>query len=101
MNPKLILDLPINFINTNVHTQRMEKEWRTWNDSGLKRFSPNLAPFLRQPTQLKQVVTQNVSFFHPKPQRYWVFTVEGTGATCDCATCSKSFYNILITCEQQ
>lgn len=44
-NPKLILDLPINFVNTNVHIQRMEKEWRTWTDSGLKRFSPNLAPF--------------------------------------------------------
>lgn len=59
-NPKLILDLPINFVNTNVHIQRMEKEWRTWNNSGLKRFSPNLAPFLKQPAELKQVVTENV-----------------------------------------
>jgi chemotaxis family two-component system response regulator PixG len=59
-NPKLILDLPINFANTNVHIQRMEKEWRTWEDSGLKRFSPNLAPSLKQPTELKQVVTANV-----------------------------------------
>lgn len=59
-NPKLILDLPINFVNTNVHIQRMEKEWRTWGDSGLKRFSPNLAPYLKQPAELKQVVTENV-----------------------------------------
>ncbi|OKH52046.1 hypothetical protein NIES2101_16430 [Calothrix sp. HK-06] len=79
----------------------MEKEWRTWNDSGLKRFSPNLVPFLRQPAELKQVVTQNVLFFRAKCQRYWVFTFEGTGARSACATCSKSFYNILITCEQQ
>lgn len=58
-NPKIILDLPIN-TNTNVHFQRLQKEWLTWSDAGLKRFSPNLAPFLKQPNELKQVVTENV-----------------------------------------
>jgi two-component system, chemotaxis family, response regulator PixG len=59
-NPKITLDLPINFVNTNVFIQRMEKEWRTWSESGLTRFSPNLAPFLKQPEELKQIVTPNV-----------------------------------------
>ena len=58
--PKVVLNIPINFISTKVFIARMEREWNAWSDAGLASFSPNLSPVLKQPELFKQKVSPDV-----------------------------------------
>ncbi len=48
------LDTPLLLINPEQAASEARRTWNTWNNAGLANVSPNLAPILRQPEQLKQ-----------------------------------------------
>ncbi|KST66322.1 response regulator [Mastigocoleus testarum] len=54
--PKVVLNVPINFISTKVFLTRMEREWEDWSDAGLASFSPNLSPMLREQELFKKEI---------------------------------------------
>ena len=54
--PKVVLNVPINFISTKVFLTRMEREWKGWSDAGLASYSPNLSPVLREQELFKKEI---------------------------------------------
>lgn len=56
-NQETILDAPMSLSCTDVCISQMHESWQSWSEAGLANFSPNLAPILRQPEQLKQIVS--------------------------------------------
>ncbi len=59
-NPKIILDVPLTFMNTEFFLNRMEEEWRAWSSAGLANFTPHLSPNLLQAKQIQNIVTPKV-----------------------------------------
>jgi two-component system, chemotaxis family, response regulator PixG len=55
-----ILDAPMSLSSTDLSLRHMYQSWDSWSEAGLANFSPNLAPILRQPEQLKHLVSQVV-----------------------------------------
>ena len=60
LNPKVILEISLTFMNTDFFLKRMEEEWRAWSGAGLANLTPHLSPVLLQPKQIQQLVTPNV-----------------------------------------
>ena len=56
-NQETILDVPMSLSCTDVCISQMHESWQSWSEAGLANFSPNLAPILRQPEQLKLIVS--------------------------------------------
>jgi chemotaxis family two-component system response regulator PixG len=57
---EVILETPINFTNAQMSVKQMQDSWKTWSEAGLANFSPDLAPVLRRPEQLQQIVSPSV-----------------------------------------
>jgi two-component system, chemotaxis family, response regulator PixG len=56
-NQEIILDVPMSLSSTDVSLGHMHDLWQSWSEAGLASFSPDSAPILRQPEQLKQIVS--------------------------------------------
>ncbi|WP_414527505.1 response regulator [Nodularia chucula] len=56
----IVLETPMSFTSANVSMKHMEEAWRIWSEAGLASFSPDLAPVLRKPEQLRQHVSEGV-----------------------------------------
>jgi OmpA-OmpF porin, OOP family len=54
------LDTPLLLINPQQAISEAERTWNAWSSAGLANLSPNLAPLLQQPEQLKEQASQKV-----------------------------------------
>jgi two-component system, chemotaxis family, response regulator PixG len=57
---QVILEMPISFTNTDMSIKQMQDAWSIWSQAGLANISPNLAPILRRPEQLQELVNPSV-----------------------------------------
>ncbi|MEJ6484242.1 response regulator [Nostoc punctiforme UO1] len=57
---EVILETPMSFTSAEMSVKHMQDSWKTWSAAGLANFSPNLAPILRRPEQLQQMVSLSV-----------------------------------------
>ena len=57
---QVILEMPMSFTNADMSIKQMQDAWAIWSQAGLANISPNLAPFLRRPEQLQQMVNPSV-----------------------------------------
>jgi two-component system, chemotaxis family, response regulator PixG len=53
----VILETPMSFTSAETSVKQMQDSWKTWSEAGLANFSPDLAPVLRRPAQLEQMVS--------------------------------------------
>jgi two-component system, chemotaxis family, response regulator PixG len=56
-NQRFILDTPISWSSTDISMRNMRESWDVWYENNLANFSPNLAPVIRQPQQLQEMVS--------------------------------------------
>ncbi|MCC5614686.1 response regulator [Nostoc sp. CHAB 5836] len=54
---KVILETPMSFTSAETSVKQMQESWKIWSEAGLASFSPDLAPILRRPTQLQEMVS--------------------------------------------
>lgn len=59
-NQEVILETPMSFTSTDMFVKLMQDSWKNWSEAGLASFSPDLAPVIRRPDQLKQQVSESV-----------------------------------------
>lgn len=59
-NQEVILETPMSFTSADVSMKHMQDSWNTWSEAGLANFAPDLAPVLRKPEQLQQLVSPSV-----------------------------------------
>ncbi|MEH2066295.1 MAG: response regulator [Nostoc sp.] len=59
-NQEVILETPISFTSAEMSLKHMQDSWKIWSEAGLANFSPDLAPVLRRPEQLEQMVSPSV-----------------------------------------
>ena len=59
-NQEVILETPISFTNADMSLKQMQDSWKTWSAAGLANIYPDLAPVLRKPEQLQQLVSPSV-----------------------------------------
>ncbi|MDZ8085937.1 MAG: response regulator [Nostoc sp. DedQUE12b] len=59
-NQEVILETPMSFTSAEMSVKHMQDSWRIWSEAGLANFSPDLAPILRRPEQLEQMVSPSV-----------------------------------------
>lgn len=52
--PQKILEFPLHLIPTEVVLKKALQAWESWQKLGLAKYSPNLAPVLRQRSQLQE-----------------------------------------------
>ncbi|MEH2320071.1 response regulator [Nostoc sp.] len=57
---EVILEAPMSFTSTEMSVKQMQDSWKIWSEAGLANFSPDLAPFLRRPEILQQMVSASV-----------------------------------------
>lgn len=57
---EVILETPISFTSAEMSLKHMQDSWKIWSQAGLANFSPDLAPVLRRPEQLEQMVSPSV-----------------------------------------
>ncbi|MCC5624712.1 response regulator [Nostoc sp. CHAB 5715] len=57
---EVILEAPISFTSAEMSVKHMQDSWKIWSEAGLANFSPDLAPVLRRPEQLQQMVSPSV-----------------------------------------
>jgi len=57
---EVILETPISFTSAEMSVKHMQDSWKIWSEAGLANFSPDLAPVLRRPEQLQQMVSPSV-----------------------------------------
>ncbi|MCJ8280825.1 MAG: response regulator, partial [Rivularia sp. ALOHA_DT_140] len=55
-----ILEAPMSFTSADMSLKFMQDTWKHWSEAGLANFSPDLAPILRRPEQLQQMVSPAV-----------------------------------------
>lgn len=55
-----ILDAPLTLASADLSFKQVQQAWTIWWGAGLGKWSPNLAPVLRQPEQLQQVLSPSV-----------------------------------------
>lgn len=53
----VILETPVSFTSMDMSMKYVLNAWKTWSEAGLANFSPELAPVLRRPEQLRQLVS--------------------------------------------
>ena len=54
---EVILETPMSFTSAEMSVKNMQDSWKIWSEAGLANFSPDLAPVLRRPEQLQQMVS--------------------------------------------
>lgn len=59
-NQNVILDTPMSYTSADISLQHIQGSWQTWSEAGLANFSPDLAPVIRKPEQLQQLVSPPV-----------------------------------------
>ncbi|MEH1872903.1 response regulator [Nostoc sp.] len=59
-NQEAILEAPISFTSAEMSVKHMQDSWKIWSEAGLANFSPDLAPVIRRPEQLQQMVSPSV-----------------------------------------
>ena len=59
-NQEVILEAPISFTSAEMSVKHMQDSWKIWSEAGLANFSPDLAPVIRRPEQLQQMVSPSV-----------------------------------------
>ncbi|MEH2323543.1 MAG: response regulator [Nostoc sp.] len=59
-NQEVILEAPISFTSAEMSVKQMQDSWKIWSEAGLANFSPDLAPVIRRPEQLQQMVSPSV-----------------------------------------
>lgn len=57
---KVILEMPMSFTSADVSLKQMQESWKLWSEAGLTNLYPDLAPVLRKPEQLQQLVSAPV-----------------------------------------
>ncbi|MBN3910285.1 MAG: response regulator [Nostoc sp. NMS1] len=57
---EVILETPMSFTSAEMSVKHMQDSWKIWSEAGLANFSPDLAPFLRRPEQLQQMVSLSI-----------------------------------------
>ncbi|MDZ8183601.1 MAG: response regulator [Nostoc sp. ChiSLP02] len=57
---EVILETPMSFTSAEMSVRQMQDSWKSWSEAGLANFSPDLAPVLRRPEQLQQIVSPSV-----------------------------------------
>ncbi|MDZ8258760.1 response regulator [Nostoc sp. ChiQUE01b] len=57
---EVILETPMSFTSSEMSVKHMQDSWKIWSEAGLANFSPDLAPVLRRPEQLEQMVSPSV-----------------------------------------
>ncbi|MDZ7964138.1 MAG: response regulator [Nostoc sp. DedSLP03] len=57
---EVILETPMSFTSSEMSVKHMQDSWKIWSEAGLANFSPDLAPILRRPEQLEQMVSPSV-----------------------------------------
>ncbi|MBD2165853.1 response regulator [Calothrix membranacea FACHB-236] len=57
---EVILTAPNDFTSSNIIIQQIQESWNIWSKAGLATFSPHLAPIIRKPEQLQQMVSPTV-----------------------------------------
>ncbi|MEH1997414.1 response regulator [Nostoc sp.] len=57
---EVILEAPMSFTSAEMSVKHMQDSWKIWSEAGLANFSPDLAPFLRRPEILQQMVSPSV-----------------------------------------
>ncbi|MDF5737036.1 MULTISPECIES: response regulator [unclassified Nostoc] len=57
---EVILETPMSFTNAEMSVKHMQDSWKIWSEAGLANFSPDLAPFLRRPEKLQEMVSPSV-----------------------------------------
>ncbi len=56
----VVLEAPMSFTSADMSLKFMQDTWKNWSEAGLANFSPDLAPILRRPEQLQQMVSPAV-----------------------------------------
>ncbi|WYL98520.1 MAG: response regulator [Gloeotrichia echinulata DVL01] len=56
-HPQIISETPISLINADICTKYILEPWKSWSKAGLANFYPDLAPVLKEPEQLQQIVS--------------------------------------------
>ncbi|WP_234301026.1 response regulator [Sphaerospermopsis aphanizomenoides] len=59
-NQDIILQAPMNSTTTNMFFKQMQEFWNNWSKAGLSSFSPDLAPMLVKPEELRKQVSPGV-----------------------------------------
>ncbi|WP_339378691.1 response regulator [Calothrix sp. NIES-2100] len=57
---QMILDMPMSFTSADISLKQMQDSWKLWSEAGLSNLYPDLAPILRKPEQLQQLVSASV-----------------------------------------
>ncbi|MBD2532827.1 response regulator [Nostoc flagelliforme FACHB-838] len=57
---EVVLETPMSFTSAEMSVKHMQDSWKIWSEAGLANFSPDLAPVLRRPEQLEQMVSPSV-----------------------------------------
>ncbi|MEM7552750.1 MAG: response regulator [Cyanobacteria bacterium P01_A01_bin.84] len=57
---EVILEAPMSFTSADMSLKFMQDSWKSWSEAGLANFSPDLAPLLRRPEQLQQMLSPSV-----------------------------------------
>ena len=57
---EVILETPMSFTSAEMSVKHMQDSWKIWSEAGLANFFPDLAPVLRRPEQLQQMVSPSV-----------------------------------------
>ncbi|MBD2243598.1 response regulator [Nostoc sp. FACHB-888] len=57
---EVILETPMSFTSAEMSVKHMQDSWKIWSEAGLANFSPDLAPVVRRPEQLQQMVSPSV-----------------------------------------
>ena len=59
-NQQVILEMPMSFTSADNSLKQMQDSWKIWSEAGLSNLYPDLAPVLRKPEQLQQLVNPSV-----------------------------------------
>ncbi|UKO99821.1 response regulator [Nostoc sp. UHCC 0870] len=59
-NQEAILETPMSFTSADVSMKQMQDSWNLWTQAGLANLFPDLAPVIRRPEQLQELVSPPV-----------------------------------------
>lgn len=59
-NQEVILEAPMSFTSADISMKQMQESWNLWTQAGLANVFPDLAPVIRRPEQLQELVSPPV-----------------------------------------
>ncbi|WP_427159336.1 response regulator [Aliinostoc sp. HNIBRCY26] len=59
-NQEVILEAPMSFTSADISMKQMQDSWNLWTQAGLANVFPDLAPIIRRPEQLQELVSPPV-----------------------------------------